>query len=98
MTVYYNRTGQLGLGHTVPIGEAWLPGSVCDHLLISLPYPFGPDLQTCHVGDCHIGFHWLLPTTERERTLKMSAGLDALESRFEEAGLRYWQADRESII
>lgn len=54
MTVYYNRTGKLGLGQTVPIGEPWLPGSTCDHLLISLPYPFGPDLQTCHVGDRHM--------------------------------------------
>ncbi|MDR6416972.1 hypothetical protein J2808_003723 [Pseudarthrobacter sulfonivorans] len=98
MTVFYNRTGRLGLGHTVPIGEPWLPGSGCDHLLISLPYPFGPDLQTCHVGDCHIDILWLLPITERERTLKVSSGLESLESRFEEAHLRYWKADRESIV
>jgi len=26
MTVYYNRTGRLELGHTFPIGEPWLPG------------------------------------------------------------------------
>jgi hypothetical protein len=98
MTVFYNRTGKLGLGHTVPIGEPWLPGSGCDHLLISLPYPFGPDLQTCHVGDRHIDILWLLPITERERTLKVSSGLESLESRFEGAGLRYWKAVRESIV
>src|SRR5258706_165567 len=43
MTVYYHRGGRLGLGHTYPIGEPWLPGSRCDYILVSLPYPFGPD-------------------------------------------------------
>lgn len=94
MTVSYNRAGALGLGHTVPIGEPWLPGSRCDHLLVSLPYPFGPDLETCHVGDRHVGFLWLLPITTGERDFKVSNGLEALESRFDEVGLEYWKADR----
>ena len=67
MTVFYNGGGRLGLGHTVPIGEPWLPGSACNHLLVALPYPFGPDFQTCHVGDRHVDFLWLLPITERTR-------------------------------
>jgi hypothetical protein len=98
MTVFYNRGGKLGLAHTMPIGEPWLPGSVCDHLLACLPYPFGPDLQTCHVGDRHVEFLWLLPITEAERNWKVSHGLEALESRFEETGLRYWQVDRASVL
>jgi hypothetical protein len=98
MTVYYHRGGKLGTGHTLPIGEPWLPGSVCDHLLVSVPYPFGPDLQTCHVGDRHVDFLWLLPISEAERAWKVSYGLDALESRFEATGLRYWQVDRASVI
>jgi hypothetical protein len=36
MTAYYHRGGKLGLGHTLPIGEPWLPGSRCDSLLVSL--------------------------------------------------------------
>ncbi|MFB6720008.1 suppressor of fused domain protein [Kribbella sp. NPDC056345] len=98
MTAYYHRGGQLGLGHTVPIGEPWLPGSPCDHLLVSLPYPFGPDLQTCHVGDRHVDFLWLLPITEAERAFKVASGLEALESRFDQVGLRYWQPRRPSAI
>ncbi|KQZ85358.1 hypothetical protein ASD56_03155 [Microbacterium sp. Root166] len=98
MAVYYNRAGKLGLGHTVPIGEPWLPGSSCDHFLISLPYPFGGDLQTCHVGDRHVDFLWLLPITGAERTWKVSSGLEALETRFDEVGLRYWQIDRASAV
>ncbi|MET7282206.1 suppressor of fused domain protein [Kribbella sp. NPDC005582] len=98
MTVYYQSSRTLGLGHTLPIGEPWLPGSTCDHLLISLPYPFGPDLQTCHVGDRHVDFLWLLPITESERAFKVASGLEALESRFDQAELRYWQPDRPSVI
>lgn len=98
MTVYYNRGGKLGLGHTLPIGEPWLPGSNCDNLLVCLPYPFGPDLETCHVGDRHIQFLWLLPISDAERAWKVSAGLEALESRFDEVGLRSWQVDRASVV
>jgi Suppressor of fused protein (SUFU) len=98
MTVFYHRGGKLGLGHTLPVGEPWVPGSVCDHLLVSLPYPFGPDLEIAHVGDRHVEFLWLLPITEAERELKVSDGLEALESRFDEVGLRYWQVDRPSVV
>jgi hypothetical protein len=98
MTVFYNREGVLGLGHTLPIGEPWRPSSQCDHLLVSLPYPFGPDLQTCHVGDRHVEFLWLLPITKGERDFKVSSGLEALESRFDDVGLRYWQVDRTSAV
>jgi hypothetical protein len=89
--------GTLGLGHTLPIGEPWLPGSNCDHLLVSLPYPWGPDLETCHVGDRHVDFLWLLPITRAEHDLKIASGLEALESLFEERGLRYWDAHRPSV-
>jgi len=97
MTVFYSRGGTLGVGHTVPIGDPWLPGSLCDHLLVSLPYPFGPELQTSHIGDRHVEFLWLLPISEAERDLKARSGLEALESRFDEVGLKYWQVDRPSV-
>ncbi len=98
MSVYYHRGGRLGLGHTVPIGEPWLPDSACDHLLITLPYPFGPGLQTCHVGDRHVDFLRLLPVTAAERDFKAANGLEALESRFERAGLKHWDARRRSVV
>ena len=98
MTVYYNRGGKLGLGHTLPIGEPWMPSSRCDHLLISLPYTFGPKLQTCHVGDRHVDFLWLLPITAAERDFKVANGLEALESRFEQRQLEYWDIGRPSTV
>ena len=98
MTVFYNRGQNFDIGHTLPVGEPWLPGSRCHHLLISRPCPFGPDLQTCHVGDRHVEFLWVLPISESERDLKVSSGLEALESRFDEVGLKYWQIDRVSVV
>lgn len=97
MTAYYHQGGTLGLGHTIPFGEPWLPGSRCDHLLVSLPYPWGPELQTCHLGDRHVDFLWLLPITKQERDFKVANGLEALESRFDERELRYWDPRRPSV-
>jgi hypothetical protein len=98
MTAYYHQGGKLGLGEVIPIGEPWLPGSRCDRLLVSLPYPWGPELQTCHVGDRHVDFLWLLPITKEERDFKVANGLDALESLFDERELRYWDPYRPSAI
>jgi hypothetical protein len=52
MVAYYHATSgdyRLDHGHTVPIGRPWIRGSSCDHLLLSLPYPWGPELETCTV-------------------------------------------------
>jgi Suppressor of fused protein (SUFU) len=98
MTVYYHQTRRLGLGHSFPVGEPWLAGSACDHMLVSLPYPFGPDLQTCHVGDLHVEILWLVPITQAERDYKVASGQEALEQRFEDAGLRYWDLQRASVV
>jgi hypothetical protein len=75
-----------------------VPGSRCDRLLASLPYPWGPELQTCHVGDRHVDFLWLLPITKQERDFKVANGLAALEALFEERELRYWDPHRPSAV
>jgi hypothetical protein len=98
MAAYYNRGGKVGVGHTVSIGRPWLPGSHCTQLLVSLPYPFGADLQTAHVIDRHVEFLWQLPITEAERAYATAEGLEALESRFEQVGLEYWRVDRASVV
>ena len=89
---------RLDHGHTVPIGEPWLPGSACDHLLVSLPYPFGPELEMCHWDGGHARLLWLLPITEAERDFMGDRGLEALEQRFDDAAIRYWEADRPSVV
>ena len=101
MNAYYHagtETQRLDVGHTVPIGEAWLNGSECDHLLVSIPYPYGPDLEICAWRGGHARILWLIPITERERQFKMQHGLEALEQRFEAESLKYWDSARASIV
>lgn len=47
----------------MPIGEPWVPGSPCDHLLISLAYFHGPDLEHCPLPEGHARMLWTLPVT-----------------------------------
>ncbi|MDQ1748091.1 MAG: hypothetical protein QOD07_2354 [Frankiaceae bacterium] len=101
MTAYYHAgpAGQrLDEGHTVPIGEPWLPGSACDHLLVSLPYPFGAELESCAWSGGHARLLWLLPITGAERDYKVEYGLEALEQRLEEAAIHPTDVGRRSVV
>ena len=89
---------RLGLGHTVDLGEPWLPGSARDHGLISLPYPWGPDLERCDWDGGHARLLWLLPITRAERDYKVEHGVDALEARFQAARLDFADPDRTSVV
>jgi hypothetical protein len=98
MTAYYHRTEGLGLGHTFPIGEPWLPDSACDHMLVSLPYPFGPELEVCCLGERHSHLYWVLPITKAERGFKAEHGLEALEQRFDAHAIEFWDPQRPSVV
>jgi hypothetical protein len=69
----------LSLGDSVPIGGPWLPGSACDHFLVSLPYLHGPALERCPVGGGFARFLWLLPITAAEARFVRAQGYDAFE-------------------
>jgi hypothetical protein len=96
---HYHRTGQpLGLGHTVNFGRPWLPGSACDHGLISLPYLDGPSLERMPAeGGSTVTFAWLIPITPRERDYKRDNGLEALETLMDQQGFNYLDPDRASL-
>ena len=98
MVAWYHQKTGLGWGHSVPIGHPWLPGSLCDHLLISKPYPFGPELEICNFDHGHVHVLWLLPITSAERDFKVDHGLESLEQRFDEAAIEYWDASRKSVV
>lgn len=89
---------RLGWGHTVNLGEPWLPGSACDHGLLSLPYPWGPDLEWCEWIGGHARLLWLLPITAAERDFKAEHGLQALEDRFQAARLDFANPHRVSVV
>lgn len=98
MTTYYHSLHRLGKGHTFPVGEPWVPGSTCESCLVSPPYPLGPEFEVCDLTNEHVHFLWLLPIMEKERAFKIEHRLDALEEKFEEKSLKYWDAFRESLV
>jgi hypothetical protein len=101
MIAYYHAGGgdhALDLGHTVPIGRPWVPGSTCDQLLVSLPYPWGPELENGTVPGGHVRVLWLLPITAVEKEFRHSHGLEALEQRFDTAGIIPTDPRRSSVV
>jgi Suppressor of fused protein (SUFU) len=98
MAAWYHGREGLGTGHTLPIGEPWLPGSACEFFLVSLPYSFGPKLEVCNFRDWHLHVLWLLPITKAEREFKVKEGLEALEQRFDACALAYWIPARPSVV
>jgi hypothetical protein len=100
MVTFYHANPQhrLGLGHTVPLGEPWLDDSLCDHLFVSHPYPYGPELEVWKIEKGHGHLFWLLPITKAERDFKVQYGAEELEKRFEDIGVEYWRPDRKSVV
>jgi hypothetical protein len=101
MVAYYHALGHghvLDLGHTVPIGRPWIPGYGCDHLLVSLPYPWDPTLENCTVPNGHIRLLWLLPITEAEKTFRRTHDLEALEQRLKTAAIIPTDPHRPSVV
>lgn len=88
----------LELGKTVDIGRPWLESALADHLLVSLPYPYGPDLEHCAVpGGGHVRTLWLVPITRAEAALAADSGLEALEQLLEDSGVDVISASRPSL-
>jgi hypothetical protein len=98
MVGWYHKQSTLGWGHTLPIGEPWLQHSRCDHLLISTPYPYGPELEICNFEGGQIDFLWLLPITQAEKDFKVANDVEALEQLFDDAAIEYWDASRPSVV
>lgn len=98
MTTQYHSGEGLGLGHTFPIGEPFVPGSTLDAGLVSLPYPFGPELERFDDAGSPVRLLWLLPITAAERQFKKVNGLEVLERLFEASGLSYWDFGRASVV
>lgn len=89
VTSYQAATStKVDLNATLNLGRPWLPGSQCSHLLVSLPYIHGPKLEWLEQkGKRPIRFLWLLPITESEKTFAVENGIEAIESRFEDAAI-----------
>ena len=96
---HYHRTGiLLNEGHTVNFGEPWVPGSTCNHGLLSRPYLDGPDLEYLDFGNTRVRFLWLIPITQAELAYKKQFGLQKLEQEFESQSLDYLNPARASAV
>ena len=98
MVVYFHGVQELSVGDIVSVGEPWLPGSTCGYLLVSNPYLLADELWTLALPGRSVNFRWVIPITAKERAYATERGLDALEQRFEEAGLEYWDPHRASVV
>jgi len=95
MVSHYHRfESPLSLGHVVPIGRPWSDDSLCDRLLLSLPYPFGPKLEWLRSDSLEVQFLWALPITPKEAQYARQNGVEALEQCFDSVKLRYWDSAR----
>ncbi len=98
MVAHYHSKENLGCFHTLPVGEPWLEGATCDHLMVSLPYPFGEELEIYNVEGEDFRILWLLPITKAEKDFMKVNGVDALEEKFDQAAIEYWRLDRSSVV
>lgn len=99
VVAHFHLTGEyLNTGHTVNFGRPWLPGSICDHGLVSLPYLDGPPLEWLEQGSDRVRFLWLIPLTTPEVQFAKTNGLEALERRFDEAHFNYVDPKRKSVV
>ena len=84
-------------GDTVALGSGWRAGSNCDHLLITVPYPYGPMMEECASHPVRIRLLWAMPITGSEAAFVAKHGLEALEDRFEAQNVDFTQIVRASV-
>jgi hypothetical protein len=85
-------------GQILAIGDPWTEGSNCDHLLASVPYPFGSEVEWLNLGAICVHFLWLLPVTASEAQFARRCGVEELEQRFETVSVEYWNPLRVSVV
>lgn len=97
---YHHNDSKLNLHHTVNFGRPWQDKSECEYGLISLPYLDGPDLENLPIQSSAntVKCYWLVPVSKQEVEFKKRYGVEALEEKFEVAGLNYLKSGRASVV
>lgn len=91
-------TGRLDRGSVVPLGRPWLPGSNCDRLLVTLPYPYGPKFEFVRWRRFTARLLWLVPITPLEAAFVAADGAEAFEARMESLGISFTDPSRPSVV
>jgi hypothetical protein len=90
--------GRLDRGSVVPLGRPWLPDSTCDRLLVTLPYPYGPNFEFVRWKRNTIRLLWLLPITPAEGAFIAVDGVEAFEARLEGMSVSFTDPTRPSVV
>ena len=67
-------------------------------MVISLPYPFGPEWEVCCLGERDLHMYWLLPITKAEQKFKAEHRQEALEERFDTHAVESWGPQRPAVV
>lgn len=89
---------RLSIGSIVNLGRPWIPDSPMDHLLLSLPYPYGPELEWSPEEAGSARFLWLLPVHQSEADFIKRATLDEFESVLDSGRVNVLDPNRRPII
>ncbi|WP_079026018.1 suppressor of fused domain protein [Streptomyces yangpuensis] len=89
---------QLSIGSVVDIGRPWMPNSRMDHLLVSLPYPYGPKLEWAPIDAGSARFLWLLPIHKSEAEFIQRESLEEFESMLDAQAVNVLDPNRHSVI
>jgi hypothetical protein len=90
--------GRLDRGSIVPLGRPWMPGSNCDRLLVTLPYPYGPKFEYVRWRKFTARLLWLLPISALEEAFIAADGVEAFEARMEQMQISFTDPARPSVI
>ena len=88
----------LSLGQTLEVGHGWLPGASADHLLVTLPTFFDPELEWLSDRTRNIRFIWLVPITRAEAGFARKHGHEPLQEKLGAAGADVAALVRTSVV
>ena len=88
----------LNIGDTLNIGHPWLNESPFDHLVVTLPYPYGPNLETSPKSAGRARFLWLVPISSTEAALIRNDGFDRFEDLIEESEVDVLDPHRRALV
>jgi hypothetical protein len=88
----------LSLGQVLEIGQPWLPGASADHLLVTLPTIFDPELEWLSDRERNVRFIWLVPITRSEADFARQHGYVALQEKLGAAQVDVTALVRESAV
>lgn len=87
----------LDVGSTLNLGRPWLPGSLFDHMVVALPYPYGPRLEIASNVTNGARFLWLVPISKSESLFIKSRGFDNFEDLIEASEVNILDPQRKTV-